>query len=70
MVRISIFKKKSVRTQFGLRHSLNALIIEITLFGIRKKSVVFRTVKRGCKISKFFRKNSTSKLMIALLFSF
>ena len=42
LIWVAIFKEKTVWTQFGFGHIVNALIIKITLFWIWEKSIGLR----------------------------
>ena len=53
LIGVAVFEEKSIRTQFGLGDSFNALVIEIALLGVRKKSIIFWTVKR-CYNKRWF----------------
>ena len=50
LIGIAILKKKSIRAQFGLRHSIYALVVKITLFWIGKVSISFGAIKTGWNI--------------------
>ena len=54
LIGVAVFEEKSIRTQFGLGDSFNALVIEIALLGVRKKSIIFWTVKRCYNKRCFF----------------
>ena len=47
LIGVAVFEEKSIRTQFCLGNSFNALVIEIALLGVRKEPIVFRTIKWG-----------------------
>jgi len=53
LIGVAVFEEKSIRTQFGLGDSFNALVIEIALLGVRKKSFIFWTVKRWQVVQVF-----------------